>query len=395
MITTLSSLVQFITPSTVLLVDANTQPLYARFIQPHFAGGALPSVVVVPGEPVVANEATAQWVQAHTSAADRLIALGSGTLNDLAKLASYRMGISYGVIPTAPSMNGYVSANASIADASGYKRTMPAHVPDAVFVDADLLATAPVRLILAGVGDAMCLQTCRADWYLSYLLFDTPYDESLFAVQEPYRQAFLEAPDAVVQGDADAIANLMCWLLASGMAMTAAGGSYPASQGEHMIAHMMEMCEHHVGEGASDVYHGEAIAITTLTMTRLIERVLKHASPPSLRFQPPDSAGLQALLGEQQADGCLAAYDKKQLTPAHIDDIAQRLQSAWGQLQAHVQDCWMPADGLESLFKQLKLPTKPHAVGWNASDYKQCVAQAHLMRDRFTFLDIANFTNLY
>ena len=57
--------------------------------------------------------------------ADALVAVGSGTINDLCKYAAAQDGKPYAVFATAPSMNGYTSKNAAIT-VDGHKKSLPA-----------------------------------------------------------------------------------------------------------------------------------------------------------------------------------------------------------------------------------------------------------------------------
>ena len=104
----------------------------------------------------------------------RLIAVGSGTINDLCKYASALDGKPYAVFATAPSMNGYTSVNAAIT-VEGHKKSLPAQAAAGVFFDLEVLAAAPVRLIRAGLGDSVCRCTAQADWLLAHLLLGRPY----------------------------------------------------------------------------------------------------------------------------------------------------------------------------------------------------------------------------
>src|SRR5262249_24561129 len=59
------------------------------------------------------------------------VAVGSGTINDLAKLASHRLGRPYMVVATAASIDGYTAYGASIT-ANGSKQTFDCPAPRAV-----------------------------------------------------------------------------------------------------------------------------------------------------------------------------------------------------------------------------------------------------------------------
>ena len=79
---------------------------------------ALSTVATV--EPVVldarphADDATVAKLRQATASADAVIAVGSGTINDLCKYTAAEEGKPYAVFGTAPSMNGFTSINAAI-----------------------------------------------------------------------------------------------------------------------------------------------------------------------------------------------------------------------------------------------------------------------------------------
>src|SRR5690606_17264649 len=100
---------------------------------------------------------------------------------------------------------------------------------------------APKRLIRSGLGDSLCRTTAQADWLLSHLLFDTPYLTSPFALLEANEALLFDNAKGLMEGDSEAMEHLASTLILSGIGMYLAGGSYPASQAEHMISHTMEM----------------------------------------------------------------------------------------------------------------------------------------------------------
>ena len=247
--------------------------------------------VVLPGQPH-ADAATVELVRAASRGADGLVAVGSGTLNDVCKYAAALDGKPYVVFGTAPSMNGYTSVNAAIT-VDGLKKSLAAAAARGVYLDLAVLAAAPVRLIRAGLGDSLCRPTAQADWLLAHLLRGEPYREAPFALLAEDEARLLAEPEALVRGDRAAIARLARTLVLSGFGMTICGGSYPASQGEHLISHYADM------RGAPDwppSFHGEQIGVTTLTMARLQERLLA-GGPPRVGPTRLDAAALAATSG--------------------------------------------------------------------------------------------------
>ena len=112
------------------------------------------------------------------------------------------------VFPTAPSMNGYVSANAAITVA-GHKKSLPAAAPVAVFVDLEVLSDAPPRLIRAGLGDSICRPTAQADWLLSHFLLETPYNDLPFRLLADDEADLLAGAAGLLRGDPEVMTSLM------------------------------------------------------------------------------------------------------------------------------------------------------------------------------------------
>ena len=306
-----------------------------------------------------------------------IIAIGSGTINDLCKYASKISGRAYVVWATALSMNGYLSANASIWQ-GGIKKTLPAVMPIAAFFDLDILAAAPKRLTLSGLGDVLCRSTVQADWLLSHHTRGTEYVEFPFNLICPYEEIlFADAGNLFI--NAECLHALTMGLILSGLGMTICGGSYPASQGEHMIAHTMEM---KFGQTLPLSYHGEQIGITTLTMARLQEKIL-HGELPPLPNQNSHKA-LEEYFGHSRAALLLQEYQEKQVDASSWEGVRKK----WPEISHAILAITRSPQELENALRLAGAPVEPHEIGWNKSDYEQAVKHAKYSRNRFTFLDL-------
>lgn len=354
------------------LSDENTVELFAEQLPDVKKGRILPGDVT-PSMEVV--ESVRPLVQAH----DVLVVIGSGTLNDIGKYASFLAGKPYAVIGTAPSMNGYVSANASISK-NGFKHSLAAAMPEAAFFDLNILTKAPKRLIRSGIGDSLCRATVQSDWLLSHAVLGTAYDAALFA---PLRQLENELITHIANDPFSeaAIRILMQLLIASGLSMVKAGSSYPASQGEHMIAHTMEMC---FGERLPMTYHGEEIAVTSLYMAGLQEHVI--AAMEEKNFQLPvlvyDELRIKTALPQTITKDACNAYQKK------CTLFQQRRDFDKAAFLKEIASFSLPQKTLKTLLTQAGCPTTPEALGWKAEFFHQATEIAKYTRDRFTFLDI-------
>ena len=261
--------------------------------------------VVLDAEPH-ADVQTGEVIRAACAAADALVAVGAGTINDLCKYAAAADGKPYVVFATAPSMNGYASINAAIT-VDGHKRSLPAACPVGVFMDLEVLASAPVRMIRAGLGDSLCRSTAQADWLLSHLLLGTEYRRAPFELLAADEPALLGDPAALLRGDLHAMRSLARTLVLSGLGMTLCGGSYPASQGEHLISHYIDMF---APATRGKFFHGEQVAVATLTMARIQEDVLARGSPRVVP-SPVTRADLRRRFGPEVGESCWREFEAK------------------------------------------------------------------------------------
>ena len=315
---------------------------------------------------------------------DALVAVGSGTINDLCKYAAAQDGKPYAVFATAPSMNGYTSHNAAIT-VNGHKKTLPAVGPAGVFMDLGVLSAAPARMIRAGLGDSLCRSTAQADWLLSHCLFQTPYQHAPFALLAEDEPALLDDPEALLHGDSDAMRALARTLVLSGFGMTICHGSYPASQGEHLISHYIDMF---APAGRAPHFHGEQVGVATLTMARIQEDTLA-SGPSRLGAEPVTRADLQRRLGEEIGESCWHEFEAKRMSPETRSRLQRELTDRWDDIRLRVSAAMVPAERIRAVMRRAGCPTTPEEIGLTSAFYASAVRNARFLRDRYTFLDLA------
>lgn len=169
-----------------------------------------------------------------------LVACGSGTLNDLTKYISCKLGRPYMVVATAPSMDGYASSVAPIT-VDGVKNTFPAVPPEAIVADLSVLKEAPWKMIQAGFGDLLGKNTSLLDWKLSNILFDEYYCKKTVDLVKNELDKIMEISHKLNNRDQESIETLIKGLINSGLAMLMIGTSRPASGSEHHISHFLDM----------------------------------------------------------------------------------------------------------------------------------------------------------
>jgi glycerol-1-phosphate dehydrogenase [NAD(P)+] len=363
--------------------DATTHALLACSVEPALASLGRVTSIVLPERPH-ADAANVELIRRESATADALVAVGSGTINDLCKYASARDGKPYVVFATAPSMNGYTSLNAAIT-VNGHKKSLTAQAPLGVFIDLGIMAAAPARMIRSGLGDSLCRPTAQADWLLANRLFDQPYRVMPFALLAAEEPALFAEPDALMAGDLEAMTCLVRTLLLSGFGTAICGSSQPASQGEHLISHYTDM----LGDAAwPHAFHGEQIGVTTLTMARLQERLL-DGPPPVVQANGVDERAFIARYGEELGRSCWAEFAQKRLDPARVRAVNERLAARWGSIRDAITRVTRPARFLAEVLQRAGAPTTPEELGWPRDFYQRAVRHAREIRNRYTFLDLA------
>ena len=364
--------------------DATTRVVLGERVEHALAGLAAIVPVVLDGQPH-ADAATVEIVRRACARADALVAVGSGTINDLCKYVAAKDGKPYAVFATAPSMNGYASRNAAIT-VDGHKMSLPSVSPVGVFMDLAVLSAAPARMIRAGLGDSLCRSTAQADWLLSHHLFGTPYRRAPFALLAEDEPALLDEPEALLRGDPEAMRALARTLVLSGLGMTICDGSYPASQGEHLISHYIDMF---APADRQAYFHGEQVAVATLTMARIQEEVLA-AGPPSLRSASMTCAELQRRFGNEIGASCWREFAAKQMTAEAEAKLERDLADRWDPIRESVARAMIPVERIRAVLRRAGCPTDPEQIGLSAAFYATAVRNARFLRDRYTFLDLAD-----
>ena len=367
--------------------DQDTHRVLGARVERALRGRFAVHSVVLPARPHP-DGATIDAIVAAVGHPDAIIAVGSGTLNDLCKMAALRLGVPQLTFATAPSMNGYTSVSASIIEASGLKRSVRAAAPVGVFFDLRVIAAAPVRMIRAGLGDSACRSTAQADWLLAHLVLGQPYREVPFALLARDEAQLFADPAALVRGDLAAMRALVRTLVASGFGMTLANGSFPASQGEHMLAHYVELVEPDV---AATTLHGEQTGVTAVMMAELQRELFARDRPPVLA---PTRLSREAVLAHFGAGGSATCagpnFLPKVIDAARADELTARLAREWDAIRARIAAASVGVDALRGALHAAGGMTVPSELGWSGALVGDAWQFARATRNRYTALDLAH-----
>ena len=332
------------------------------------------------------------------------VAVGAGTINDLVKAAAHELGRRYVAVATAPSMNGYTSAIAAIT-VGGLKRSLPSTPPVAVLADPGVLASSPTRLAVSGLADLLSKPVSTADWRLEHVLWDSPF----CPVPAGLAGSAVEAASAVAagirSGATTARTTLFDALIVSGISMAVAGTSSPASGGEHLISHFLDMtADPEPGGPRTPALHGEQVGVATGITTRLYAELLvldrddvdwaaaRRAAPDraAVRSTLEDLEWLPSELRRRMLDEATAKLERTGPPAVRVDRIRER----WGRLRERLRPDLDAAAALAPSYGVAGCPTRGETIGVPAASLATAYRTARWVRDRYTVLDLADDVGL-
>jgi len=335
-----------------------------------------------------------------SSGCDVIVSVGSGTVNDVAKMAATQVDTPFVTVPTAASMNGYTSAIAAILS-KGVKRTIPTHQAEAVFADVDVVAAAPERLNLAGFGDLASKPYSNACWYLSHKITGGARSDAPAQLLDGPFHRLLESAPGLRTAQSEAVEVLTQTLLLSGCAMALAGSSSPASGGEHLISHYWDMVEH-ASHRPVRALHGTQVGVATCLSARLYERIVAldlgemdvdarmEAAGLTVEERRAEVAKRHPALPQKIVDEIVAEAVKKALSPQAQRERLMEIRAHWNEWREELRGMLLPSDTIRRALSAAGAPIRASELGVDDSTLSHTVKVCRDMRSRYTVLDLAS-----
>lgn len=327
-----------------------------------------------------------------------LVSVGSGTMVDIAKVVANTLSINHVVVQSAASVNGFAD-DQSVLLINGAKRTTPSRWPDALIIDPLVVAHAPVAMTRSGLGDQLSMFTAAADWYLAGAVgFDPSYSPTIVEMMRSGLDALLSASTELGRGQPGAVTLLADFLTRGGIAMGAAGRTAPSSGMEHTVSHLLEMHADATGERCAS--HGSQVGAASVLAALVWRRVRSRLARGDVSILEDRVAARERVIGAfahldpagSAAEECWSLYERKAAWIArHLDDLG-RLVAGWSAHEDAVDRLLRPAETVAAVlgdarapvaFSQLDPAPDPAVVAW-------AVANCHLLRDRFSVVDLAD-----
>ncbi|HET6379773.1 MAG TPA: iron-containing alcohol dehydrogenase [candidate division Zixibacteria bacterium] len=357
-----------------------------------------------PGELLHADAAALAETDAAVRGAGCVVAVGSGTITDLAKDATHRAkDLPFVVVQTAVSVNAF-SDDMAVLLRDGVKRTVPSRWPDALVVDRDVVVDAPPVMNRAGYGELASMFTAPADWYLASVAgADSSFHPAAVGLVRDHADAYLAAADGVGRADGEAILELARIMTLSGIALGVARRTAPMSGTEHLVSHLLDMRA--AAEGRETAFHGAQVGVASVVMALAWQRLLRELDPDRLRRGAaalhPHGDGMRndvlAAFSSLDRTGAAAAecwreYDAKRRTMFRQRARLEHLADTWDEHRQQLGEILVePARLAEALgragaplrFRDLKPSVDAETARW-------AIRNCFLMRDRLTLADVAH-----
>lgn len=322
-----------------MVCDKNTQP-FKEDLKKELSLYAETNDVFFNDTELVPTEDKCEFLFNKSKKSDYILAVGSGTLCDMAKSVSFRLGIPCGVFATAASMDGYCSKGAALMR-NGIKITEDVKTPSDILIDLSVVCNAPKIMTAAGFGDIIGKYTSLADWKTANAVKGEPISEKAFSMMQNALDDCVSGFEELTKYGSSAVARLMNALITAGLAMAECGNSRPASGSEHHISHFLEM--DFLRRREKIPMHGIKVAIGTLVSME-IYNFIKNSG---LRF-----------------DGYEKVY-------RYTDELP-------------------PVEKVKSMLVKMGCPVRFSEIGVKKETFFNVVDKAYAVRNRYTVLTLAH-----
>ena len=382
--------------NAVIVADETTWDIAGRDVDASFVREGLPAPRrFIFGPHIYASQECVEELEQALRTLDGIpVAVGSGTINDLTKRASFLHKRPYMVVGTAASMDGYSAFGASITKA-GSKDTMECPAPRAVLADLEIIANAPKVMNAWGYGDLLAKVVAGADWMLADVAGAEPIVPIAWELVQTPLRSWIGSPDAIAASEVDALHHLVNGLLMSGLAMQVTLSSRPASGAEHQFSHLWDM-QHHTFNGIAPS-HGFKVGIGVLASLALQEYLL---SMDIKGFDIEAAVNAWPTLAQLEAQ-IHALFETEALQRRAIDETKhkyvskdelrkqlKRVQDNWTELRTMVRNQIYPFAEMRDMLRRAGCPSDPAQIGISRAHLRKSYQQCCFLRRRFTILDL-------
>ena len=379
-----------------VVCDGNTWAVEGRRVDEILTDAGIDHVVyVVPLEkPENVRIAPAEWetgsiIMHFDPTCDMFLAVGSGVINDLCKVAAHATGRPTAVVGTAPSMDGYAS-NSSSMEMNHVKVSLYNHGPEGILLDSEILAQAPMRMLWAGLGDMVAKYIAVCEWRISHIVTGEYYCGDVAELMRAALRKLMAVSDRITSRDPDAIAAIAEGLVLAGVGMAFAQVSRPASGLEHYFSHMWEMMA--LERGVPYDLHGIQVGVGTLLSMKIYRKLLSDGTRPDRQraeahiraFDRGEwEAQVRRIFGKT-ADEIIAIEDKVHKNdPARHARRLDNIIAHWDDILSIIREELPDYDALHDAMAATGMPLTPADIDIPTEDVVNAFVGARDIRDKY------------
>lgn len=376
--------------SLVMICDENTYEAAGKQVETLIPG--IKKIILNP-ENLHANEHGVEAAKKGLETAgdvDLMIAVGSGTIHDITRYHAYEMKIPFFSVPTAASVDGFVSTVAAMTW-HGFKKSFTAVSPVVVIADTDIFKKAPLRLTASGVSDLLGKYTALADWKITHILTGEYICDEICSMEYEALDRLKESLDGLTTGDEAAYENLMYGLLLSGLAMQMTGNSRPASGAEHHMSHLWEM---EVINDYIDFYHGEKVGVGLVLASKIYHKAAEKMAAGD--FKVKDSMPVEEeLIRENFNKPGMFEIIMEENTPNLLDEVdPAKLVEKNDEIISVIREI-PTAEELTAMIDKVQGVKSLEDLGFDESYQAKTANLSPYVRARITFMRLLKFYDFY
>ena len=319
---------------------------------------------------------------------DGMIAVGSGTVSDSIKYATFLEKKTYSVFATTP-MNAYTTGTASISF-NGVKKSLVAHYAQGVFFDLEVLSNCPKRLTAAAFADVICRTTAQVDWLMSNKLLETDYQSTPYSLLALYEGDMIQNASSIAEGDINSLALLTRISAIMGLGTSFTQTTHVGSMGEHGISHYIDMFAKDLHPGTS---HGEQVGIATISISKFQNAILNKDTPPIIAPTKIPEEEIAHKLGEQMLVNIKKNMKPKLFDQKKTDLINNFFEKNWIEFVQPLREKMLDYNIIWNAMGKCGALRTPEDAKLDSIFYKDALRYARFIRDRYTILDLAGDSN--
>ncbi len=374
-----------------VVFDENTLAAAGDRVLSRLGEGGIPHVRFVfdksPQKMEPDEHAVGALAMAFDPGCDGILAVGSGVINDCCKVLAHACGLPLITVGTAPSMDGYASNSSSMVQRR-IKVSLYVKCPDALICDTDIMKEAPGQMLMAGLGDMLAKYISVCEWRISHLVTGEYYCESIAGLMRAAVRRCVAMADGLMRREERAVAAVAEGLVLSGIAMSYAGISRPASGLEHYFSHLWEMMALERGE-ASDL-HGIQVGVGTLLTLFLMEELAKtrpdrQTAERAMRSFRTEvwNEEVRGIFGRTAPSVIEAAGRLGLNDPARHAARLDRILAHWEEILAILREELPDASQLLGKMRALGMPCCPADLGISLEDTRKAFRGSRVIRDKY------------